>query len=49
MRKRIGSIEEMHPLTLTIDTISAIPSDIKVVTGENDSNLNGRNNFEQLR
>jgi len=31
IKKKIGSIVEMHPLTLNIDNIFNLPSNIKVV------------------
>ena len=31
MKRKIGSISEMHPLTLNIDNIFNLPSNIKVV------------------
>lgn len=32
MKKRVGSLTEMHPLTLTIDAITALPESIKVIS-----------------
>jgi hypothetical protein len=41
MKKKIGSIIEIHPLTLNIENIFNLPTDIKVIPkGESENDIN---------